>query len=208
MKDPKLFIFNHPERNLSLYLLCFFGPLFLVIFLHAVIFDNWRHLYFVYAPFVMITIKGIDLLAQTKLKWVVYGSLSATFIFVVVFSVTNFPHQHIYFNNLVSHEPEHLRKNFERDYWGTSYKQAWEYILDHDMRDSIKVSVNSVPGSNNRKALNHKRKDHLIECWVGESEYFITEYRYHPQDYDEYAGKKVFSIKVQNSEIIAVFKIK
>ncbi len=56
--------------------------------------------------------------------------------------------------------------------------------------------MNSLSGSNNRKVLNHKLKGKLIEVWKGYADYFITEYRYHPEDYEEYAGKKVYSVKV------------
>lgn len=208
IKHPKRFLFELPERNLSLYLICFAGPIALIILLHSVIFDNWRHVYFLYAPFVMILIFGIHSLGKTKLKWVVNTVLASAFVFVMYYTIANFPHQHVYFNQLVSHEPDHLRKNYERDYWGTSYKQALEYILNTDQRDSIRVGVANSPGTINRLALDHPKKGKIIECWMGEADYFITEYRRHPQDYEEYKGRKVFSIQVQNSEIIAVFKLR
>lgn len=208
LRSPFTFLLNGPERSLTLYLLCFTGPLVLIILLHSVIFDNWRHVYFLYAPFVLILIHGIDQLNKTKLKWLINVSIISSFLFVVIFTIINFPHQHVYYNNLVSHETDFLRKNYERDYWGTSYKQALEYILNTDQRDSIRVGVANSPGTINRLALDHPKKGKIIECWMGEADYFITEYRRHPQEYEEYNGKKVFSIRVQNSEIIAVFKLR
>ena len=43
--------------------------------------------------------------------------------------IRNHPFQNVYFNNFLSHDEQYLRKNFEMDYWGTSYKQALEYVL-------------------------------------------------------------------------------
>src|ERR1035437_6234235 len=53
-KRPLVYILNTKERNYILYLFCFFAPIFAVMFLHSVIYDDWRHLYFVYPSFVMI----------------------------------------------------------------------------------------------------------------------------------------------------------
>jgi hypothetical protein len=127
---------------------------------------------------------------------------------VIIFSISNFPHQHVYFNSLVSHGPGFLRTNYERDYWGTSYKQALEYVLNNDGRDSLKVAFANAPGRYNLWALDHARKDKIQEGRIDESHYFITEYRFHPQDYPEFAGRNVFEVKVQNSEIVTVFKLK
>jgi len=208
VRSPLSYLINSAQRNSTLYLICLSGPLVLIILLHSVIFDNWRHVYFLYAPFVMILVGGIYHFNKTRKKWIVNSILVSAFLFVIIFTFSNFPHQHVYYNNLVSHETDFLRKNYERDYWGTSYKQALEYILNTDQRDSVRVGVANSPGTINRLALDHPKKGKIIECWMGEADYFITEYRRHPQDYEEYKGRKVFSIQVQNSEIIAVFKLR
>jgi hypothetical protein len=203
----KSYLFGQ-DRNTSLYFICFWVPVLLVIFLNSVMFDNWRHLYFVYAPFVMILIKGVHAFSQTGIKWAVNVALAAAFLFVAVFSLINFPHQHVYFNNLVSHEQGSLTKKFERDYWGTSYKQAIEYIMKNDRSDTVFIAFAGSSGSNNLSVLSEKYKGRAAERWYPNTDYYVGEYRYHPNGYPEFQNKKVFSISVQNSEIIAVFKLK
>ena len=38
----------------------FFTPLFAVIFLHSVVYDSWRHLYFIYPSFLLIALYGFQ----------------------------------------------------------------------------------------------------------------------------------------------------
>ena len=55
-------------------------------------------------------------------------------LLIVSFAGTGFtmikshPFEDVYFNILLSKKDQYLRKTFELDYWGTSYKQALEYI--------------------------------------------------------------------------------
>ena len=123
--------------------------------------------------------------------------------------VSNFPHEHIYFNEFVEKDPEYLRNNFELDYWGTSYKQAIDYILKTDTSQTIYLDTEcNVPGIQNlwlEKPGDRKRI--RITYDNTKANYFASFYRNHREDYP-FQNKEVYNIKVLNSSIMTVFKLR
>jgi len=108
---------------------------------------------------------------------------------------------------MVRHEPEYIRKHYEQDYWGVSYKQIFEYILAKDPSDSIKINVNNN-AIYSKQIIKQKDRNRLNFVSFEEADYFVTNYRYHPQDYIELVRMRFYSIKVNNSTINEVFKMK
>jgi hypothetical protein len=122
--------------------------------------------------------------------------------------VSNFPHENVYFNELVNRGPESLRKNFELDYWGNSYKQALEYIVKNDTSKSINVYVVGAVGEKNAWMLEpeERKRIHFTDGYAGAT-YIASFYRNHPDDYT-FQNREVFCIKVLNSRIMSVFKVR
>jgi hypothetical protein len=184
-----------------------------------VLYDGWRQLYFIYPPFVLLCIYGFNFLFEKDLgKLIAIGSFAA-FISSGFFMVNNHPFQHVYFNKFIdTRSPEHLRKQFELDYWGTSYKQSLEYILEHDQSPSINVSVQNSPGRDNREILTFEERKRInivgsprnrgLTGKLENATYFITNYRWHPEDYEDLEQAKWHSIKVGNNTINAIFKLR
>jgi len=208
IKTPRQFIFDKIARNHFLFIFCFVEPLLAILAFHSVIFDAWRHLYFIYPPFILIGIFGLNYIFQTKVKWPVLIVLIAGIGYTGIYMISNFPNENVYFNKFVKREPEYLRKNFELDYWGNSYKQALEYILDHDTSGAIKVYVVGLAGEENAWLLKPEAKKRI--CFTdhdSEATYIASFYRNHPGNYS-FQQKEVYSIKVLNSTIMSVFKLK
>lgn len=78
----------------------------------------------------------------------------------------------------------------------------------NDNSDTILVSTDNDPCKYNALILPKNQRDRLKLVSVEESEYFITNYRWHPEDHDEYKGKSYFKIKVGDNTINEVFKLK
>jgi len=205
LKRPLSFIQNTPYRNYTLYLACFFGPLLMVIALHSVLYDDWRHLYFIYPAFALLALYAVNALLHTKWKRIVYALCLMQVALVMVFMVRAHPFQQVYFNQLVSHKDESHRKNYELEYWGCAYKQAFDYILAHDSSDSIRVFWSLNPVINNVDFLPAEyRKRFLLLNRNEVPYYFITNFRGHPQDFNY--PYTYYNIKVQNSTILRVYK--
>jgi len=101
-----------------------------------------------------------------------------------------------------------VKNSFELDYWGLSYRQALEYILKNDKDKIIKIYVANACGwynslilpSDDRKRLVYVKRDSLDEA-----KYFISNYRWHKDEYpyeDEY-----FSIKIGGTKIMVVYRL-
>src|SRR5882757_3909121 len=119
---------DQQSHTMAYYLLCFTGPIAAVLILHSIIYDDWRHLYFVYPSFVMLALYFVNKLYDTKLRMVVLGAFGLQVLLLAFFMIKEHPFQQVYFNEFVSHDKEALRKNYELDYWGSSFKQGLEHL--------------------------------------------------------------------------------
>lgn len=208
IQNPDLFFSNSKQRNNLLYLFCFLAPVLLVIVLHSVLYDSWRQLYFIYPAFVLLSIYFLEFLYR-KNKFIPILLTAVAFILALNFMIRSHPYQNVFFNQLVNHDKnEHLRKTFEMDYWGTSFKEALEYLVAKEDSDTILVSYSIDPGEHNALILPKNQRDRIKFVSVEESEYFITNYRWHPEDYEEYKRKSFFKIKVGHNTINEIFKLK
>ncbi|MCC6371559.1 MAG: glycosyltransferase family 39 protein [Bacteroidia bacterium] len=209
-KTPMLYLKNTKQRNQLYFLICFFVPVMAVIVLKSVLYDGWRHLYFIYAPFVMLCVYTINALWQTKFKKPVVGVTLVSMAWVGIFMVKSFPHQNVYFNELTdTRTPEYLRTRYDLDYWGVSYRKSLEYILENDTAAHIKISADSDPGAFNQHLLplNQRKRLTYLPDTAGAT-YFVTNFRWHYNDYDGMENKKVFAVKVGNNTINAVYKLR
>lgn len=210
LKSPKKYIRNSLERNYLIYLAVFAGTTFMVIYKEAVIYDSWRQLYFLYPSVVLLMVFLLSKIKSTKLKKVSNGIILATFAFLIFHSIKQFPLQYVYFNQSINHfKSEHIRNQWEMEYWGTSFSLALEKILEMDNRHHIHVAFDHEGvGRNNLDRLRPTNRDRFIVRDRSESDYFITIYRWHPQDYVEYEGKEVYSFYYGNSKMYTIFKLK
>jgi hypothetical protein len=207
-KNFSKYLSDKKERNNLAYLIIFILPILLVIILHSRLYDGWRLMYFLYAPFILLAIYGLNYLLKTKLKMPVIIVIAAGIASTSFYMIQNFPFGYVYFNNLVSdNEPEKLRKTWELDYWGTSYKQALEYILENDKSQKIDIAVANPPGQMNLMILKPEERTRL-NLVTDNPEYFLTSYRFHPEDYSYPASQVYYNIKVLNSSIMTVYKLR
>lgn len=210
IKKPLKHLSSDLHQNNLVFLACFLGPVLVVIALRSVLYDGWRQLYFIYPSFVLLCVYGLHHLIKNGYKKVVLIFSFVVLVFASKFMIENHPLQHIYFNQLVDTKtPEQLRLQFELDYWGTSYKQAYDYILENDKSQSISVKVENIPGTLNRMILpiEDRQRINLVET-IDDADYFITNYRGHYQDYDDLEDKKWHSIKVENNSVNSIYKLK
>ncbi len=207
IRKPLTYLANTPERNYLLYGLFIFTPVLSVIILHSVVYDDWRHIYFTYPSFVILALYCINKLISSRARIATYFFCTAQLLVTGIFIVESHPFQQVYFNELVSHKDQYLRKHYDLDYWGCAYRQGLEYILAHDTASSIKVLCSLLPVENNLKMLlPEQRKRIELVGKAGNPQYFITNFRTHPQDYDY--PVIFYEIKVENSTIMRVYKLR
>jgi hypothetical protein len=215
LRKPLDYIRPGLNRNQIIYLACFAGPVISVIVLHSVLYDGWRQMYFIYPAFLLLAVYGIHSLVNSRLLNSDFMmTLVTTFLLLISFSATGLfmirshPFEDVYFNRLLPRYDQYHRKTFEMDYWGTSYKQAMEYIADHDTAPVLNIRVANLAGEHNLFILKptDRKRIRLVET-DREADYFIANYRWHRWDYPFPKEKKIFSITVQNSEICSAWKL-
>ena len=141
-----------------------------------------------------------DKVAAIVLIVVIAGSVLSTAYQII----KHHPWQNVYFNLLTG---KNVGEKFELDYWGLSFRKGLEYIVANDKRPLIKLSANvSPPLINNAIFLDRRDIKRLRLTGVDQADYFLTNYRWHPQEY--FLHQEVFTVNVDNQKILSVFKLR
>ena len=126
---------------------------------------------------------------------------------IASFMIINHPYQNVYFNFLAGKNMSIIKKKFELDYWGLSYKQALEYIVRNDTNKIIKVLPANHPGKINASMLNKIERNKLeFVRSIDDAKYFLSNFRWHKEEYPY--DNEFYSIKVDGGKIMVVYKLK
>jgi hypothetical protein len=205
---------NDRERQDFLFILLFVVPLTAVIVLNSALYDGWRHLYFIYAPFLLIAMTGaawvLGLIEKARSGRERRAALFIAAVIILCIISTSYqmiryhPFQNVYFNILPGNN---VGQKFELDYWGLSFRQGLEYIVKSDKRPIIGLLANPIiPMINNSIFLEKGDIKRLRRTDIHQADYFLTNYRWHPQPY--ILTNEVYSISVDNQKIMSVFKLR
>jgi len=180
----------------------------LFIILKPTFYDGWRHLYFL-APLLIIgCLLGLRFLLDKikNRKLLIFFKLTVTFsiIAMIINLIALHPYQQVYMNCLVSKKTESIRKNWEMDYWGLSYKEGFEKLLSMDSSTTIKVKAANISAIDNWKLVNENDSRIILVDKIEDADYFISNYRFHPK---EYPYQRIFSINRQGSRILSIYRI-
>lgn len=195
----------------------FAGPLGAVIVLHSVVYDSWRHVFCVYPFFILIAAYGIKRLVEGRgaLRMpagILVVVLAVNSCAVAWFMVQNHPHQNVYFNGLAQLVHKPLEKNFELDYWGLSYRQGLEHILELEpYPNKFKIAAEDYSCKVNLNILESRDRERIeFVDDRSDANYFLTNYRGTNGEYPAVApyDDKVFKIVVCDVPILGVYRMK
>ena len=145
--------FRNTRLRFGLFTLgCFIGPIIIVIALDANLFNGWRHMHFLWAPFSLLAAFGIDCLAKAlrrpRLRKAMYGAAGAGVAATVISMALLHPNQQVAFNFFVDRvKPEYLRTQYLMDYWGHPTLQMIEGLLEQN--SSAEVNAHSLSEERN-----------------------------------------------------------
>jgi len=150
-----------------------------IILLNAVIYNGWRHMYFVYPAFIMISTYGFMFIFQ-KIKIWRYGTIVLTIVFSTFIGhqlnwlVKAHPVQNVYFNFIVGSD---WKKKFDMDYWGVGNHIMIKNILLNDKSESISICAKSItPLINTLRIMNLNDKKRIkLDC-EDYPDYLLTNY--------------------------------
>lgn len=198
-------IINTPQKNFLMYLFCFWFPIAAILYKNSIVYDDWRHVYFIYPSLVFIALWLINMACQTRLKWAMWVAVCIQFAGITIFMVKSHPFQQVYFNRFVSHAPESHRDNFDYEYWGASYKQGIDYIMQHDTSSKVRIFESTYPVMNAYLSLpEHEQQRVQFLNRQDTPYYFITTFRGGHEGFEKTA-KVIYERKVQNSTVMRVY---
>ena len=122
---------------------CFALPVFAVMLPGGNIYNGWRQMYFLWAPFTLLGAFGLQWLAaalgRRRPQAAVYGAALAGAAAMIVSMALLHPHQHIYFNLFADRvTPEHLRWQYSMDYWWISPWFARKHLANSFSLDVVR----------------------------------------------------------------------
>jgi hypothetical protein len=207
----------NPESD-TLFFLWFWVPLIAPAVLKTILYDAWRHHFFVYPAFLIFAVDGIRTSYHfaRSIKPAAWAHLTlkglATFTLLSLASTAFFmvrwhPLQNVYFNFLAGNRATILTR-FDVDYWGLSYRKCLEAILKNDPRSSIHIAIANFPVWCNILMLKEKdRQRLLVDSSLKTAHYFIGNYRGTPTGYP-FLNEPVYTVKVDGIKVASVFKLR
>ncbi len=126
-------------------LFVFIFPLLYIIYKDATVYSTWRHVLFVYPPFLVLSVYGWEMMLMHKNK---IFQLVALLVIVTLglktefWMIKNHPYQYLYYNELVGGVKGAYGK-YELDYWTQSPKEAIEWILEQEKGDTFPIQIAS-----------------------------------------------------------------
>ena len=205
------------ERELQdiLFFFSYIIPLFVVINFNSSLYDGWRHLYFIYPSFLMVSmffLNYVRIKYLKKIKYKFYIIPVVLILPILYWMIKNHPHQNVYFNLIAGKKFNTL---FETDYWGLSNYQSLNYIFKNNKTKTTVAKIGTTDLMLSRNFLTQDAKDKIeIISNFNEADYIITNYRdwngkikdfksLVPQNYEIY-----YQILVSNIPINTVYKKK
>ncbi len=190
-------------------------PVLSIFFLDSVLYNGWRHFYFIYPLLIIHSLFFAEVyfmkFYRSKIKNLI-PLLCFFILFLNIFALYKYhPYQNVFFNNLFVNKANKL---FEKDYWGLVNYENLNKILKLE-NEKVHIGVASFTDLDLSKKLFKKElRDKLII--VGQSyegaDYIINNFLYEVDiEYDDKYKipdnfKKVFEIKRGKILISEVYK--
>ena len=191
------------------------APVAGAILSHAVLYDGWRHLYFIYPAFLLVAVRGWQVLADGAVlprsqRGAIVLATAASLMLTAAWMWRAHPYQNVYFNVLAG---SNLRTQYELDYWGLSTRRGLEYVLSRDPCDPIYVMAGSFLTLDTSTYLLPPKDRERVRITTDTSlpHYLFTNYRMEKDKDDrKYLAKyePYYQIKVDGEVILSVFKSK
>ncbi len=158
---PLAAIRDRETRFLVLLLCCFALPIVVVIALQSNIYNGWRHMYFLWAPFCLLAAVGLRRLAgggSVQAGWgiaarlpgwvrgggmrrtLAYGIAGVGLITTLTAMAALHPYEYLYFNALTDTKtPDALANRYDMDYWEMAQRQSLEHLIAQYPDSALRV---------------------------------------------------------------------
>ena len=157
---------------------CFVAPIVVVIALQANIYNGWRQMYFLWAPFCLIAAVGMRALAgggrrlHMTQRALTYGVACFGLLTTLTAMAALHPHQQAYFNAMTDTKtPGALGNRYDMDYWHVAQRQAMEYLLARYPDDILRVWLG--PGKGRNLILPQNDRERIVIADAPEADFYF-----------------------------------
>ena len=207
---------NTPLRFEFLLVACFMLPILAVVLMRSTLYNGWRQMYFLYAPFCVLAIFGLHgLVSYSKRirfgKWVVYGLVGAGVGATVVSMTLIHPLQHLYFNFLVDRTtPENLIRTYYFNHWGTANRIALKYLTEQYPSSSIYINSGHFRIMNNLAIFSKEDRERIfigISPDRKSANFSLFDWPQQMKEIDSFIPSLIYKHKIYNNTILYVTKM-
>ncbi len=204
---------NTPLRFECLCLVAFWGSVAALALAGANVYDGWRPLFFLHAPFAVLAALGVGAaLAALRSRALRLGAGVAALAGIGSTALAMkdvHPYENVYFNFFADREtPERLRGQYDLDYWATSYREALERLLQRRPGGEIHVYAADVPLLlANRAILPPADRERIVAGTEGVADYYVSNHRDHVGTGNaggRLVAPMIYSRQVYNNSIMSV----
>jgi hypothetical protein len=206
--------FDVTKRALLLDLAWCFAPVIVIILGQSIVYNSWRHIFFIYPAFLLIAIYGLLGIVNwlrgrwnKKISLAVSGVLlSISFIATITHIVQTHPLEHLYFNFLAGPNLQTVSQRYDLDYWGLSYRQALEYFDENDLSKVINVKFANRAGEFSIDILRPETRERInVVEDMAEADYYVTNM---PNDTPPVEQvEEVYAVTVYGMKIAVVYRL-
>lgn len=216
-------------RTGFLSMIYFFAPVAMAILMRSPQFDEWRHYLFIYPSMVAMMLWAlvyISRMMREKFSGKTYkiSSLAVALLVTInvagvdAFMIKNHPYQNMYFNRFIGGLGG-ARELFDLDYWGLTYRKAYDHLAEKDKNPYIFVFVDTFAGKMNYHTLSNEdryrftiknvvdewfdKDDEFIEKW--HPNYLMTTMRWQNKLYDKFP--ECWAIKVDGVKVLRILDL-
>ncbi|MBU6324669.1 MAG: hypothetical protein KJS92_04205 [Bacteroidetes bacterium] len=176
-------------------------PVLLAIFMHAPMYDGWRHYYFLWPICAILTGAALHLVHSLK---TLQQSLAALTLAIALFHVVRgHPLQMCFFNEIYPSRQKQLHERWELDYWGLGYRSALEKMIE-GRSDSIRVYAWDDGIWNNMQIMTLEQRRKILLVPRDSAEFLIENIRGPKRQ--GYPGTIVYSLQPYGDTTLVVFK--
>ena len=184
---------NGPRRFELLLLACLVLPVVAVIALNSTLRNDWRLLYFLYAPLCLLAVVGLQRLGEAvgrvrrpgrlpggpaSGRGLLYGAAAIALLSAAIQMLQLHPFQSLYFNFLVDRQtPEYLSNQYNMRYFNNVYRAGLERLLERYPEGALQVYIHGNPYPID--ILPAAQRQRLVGRHTGNNEppdFFITQF--------------------------------
>ncbi len=178
------------------------------VLLHSVMYDGWRHFYFLAVGLAILAGAGFwrlwDLLAPRRPLRAAFAAAAAVGALSTAHEMAALhPYQNLYFSEWMGRAFPGLETRYEMDYWGLTYRAGLSWIAAHDDRPELAVWCNTVVCKYTLSLLPpEQRARFAITEEPDDADYRVTNYRWQPLGFP--GETPLYEIRVHGARALTV----